>query len=174
MGNYTYEKQENTNELIKEGDYEVVLERFEKKTLPSGKEKLSLMFRIRTDIDQEYQNRVIFDDIWTEKENPQFFNRKRVNQLLGTQKDLEDGTEFETIDNIIEYMTGSFLGVHIVIELDEYRGEDVNRVAYYRSSKVLPQKIGEIVHPKDEEEHKPPVNVSNPANNEDDDDDLPF
>ena len=140
MANYTYEATAS-NTLIPEGDYEVSIERIQKRKTPNGKEKLSLMFRIREDVEQIGKNRVLFEDIWAEKDNPGVYNRKRINQLLGTQKDVVDGQVFETIDDIIEFIEGAQLIVHINIELDTYRGEDVNNVAYYKSSKTTPRTV---------------------------------
>ena len=140
MGQYTYSAKENNSELIKEGDYEATIERIERKTLPSGKEKLSVMYRIRTDVEQQYKNKCVFEDIWAEKENPKVFNRKRINQLLGTQ-DVKDGTTFETINDVINLLINSDLIIHITIETDTYRGEDVNVIQYYKSSKAKPQSV---------------------------------
>lgn len=138
MDGYTYSKE--SSGLMKDGDYEVVIERIERKVLTSGKEKLSIMFRVRSDVEQPYQNKCVFEDIWQEKENPQFFNRKRINQLLGTQ-DIKEGTTFATINKIIEAITGAYLIVHVGTVFDDYRGEDVNTVSYYKSSKHKPQKL---------------------------------
>ena len=140
MGEYTYNANENGSGLIKEGDYEVSIERIERKTLPSGKEKLSVMYRIRTDVEQQYKNKCVFEDIWAERENPKVFNRKRINQLLGTQK-IEDGTTFETINDVINFLLYNNLIIHITVETDTYRGEDVNMIQYYKSSKEIPQSV---------------------------------
>lgn len=143
MENYTYEKKSPSN-LMPEGDYEVILERMDKKTLSSGKEKISIMYRVRGDIEgQSYGNKCLFEDIWQEKENPQFFNRKRLNQLLGTQE-FEDGTVFGNINEVIKSLVGSRLIIHVKVDYDDYRDEDVNRVAYYKSSKHKPQKLGDL------------------------------
>ena len=138
---YTYDARES-NGLVKEGDYEATIERMERKVLPrSGKEKLSIMYRIRSDVDgQAYGNKCIFEDIWKERDNPSVFNRKRLNQLMGTQE-IEDGTTFETINDVIDFLLGGNLIIHVGVEFDEYYGEDVNKVSFYRSSKAKPQKL---------------------------------
>ena len=138
MSGYTYEKE--TVGLMKEGDYEVVVERIEKKTLTSGREKLSIMYRVRSDVEQTFKNKCLFEDIWQEKENPQFFNRKRINQLLGTQE-IEDGTTFSSIEDIIDFVSGTYLRVHVGVVFNDYTGEDVNTVSYYKPSKHKPQKL---------------------------------
>ena len=158
---YTYK---NEKVLIPEGDFEVKVEEMGVNILPSGKKKLAIRFRIRDDIEgQSYGNKCLFDDIWTDKESPEHFNRKRINQLLGTQ-DIKEGTVFEDIYKISEFMKGACLQVHVVIVFDEYRGEDVNKIAYYKSSNQKPQTLGGNAEPK----HEPVrVNVA-------DDDAVPF
>lgn len=163
MANYTFEATAS-NSLIPEGDYEVEIERIEKRKTTNNKEKLSLMFRIRTDVEQDSKNRVFFEDIWAERDNPGVYNRKRINQLLGTQKNITDGQVFETIDEIIDFLKGAHLIVHATIELDTYKGEDVNNIAYYKSSKAVPQTLG--VPPTQKKSVEASVDLT--------DDDLPF
>lgn len=136
---YTYEKQEF--ELLPEGDYEVVLQEMGRKIIPSsGKEKIAIIFRVRDDVEQDCKGRLVFEDIWKEKENPEYFNRKRLNKLLGTQK-IDDGHVFEDINSIAEFMKGAFLIAHVVREFDEYSGQDRNRVAYYKPTKSGTQEL---------------------------------
>lgn len=162
---YTYEKTDTG--LIKEGDYEVEIERIERRTLPSGKEKIMLQYRIRTDVEQDSKNRVLFEDIWAEREHPDYFNRKRINQLLGTQK-IEDGHVFEDINSVMKFLEGQRLIVHVVVQMDDYKGEDVNSIAYYKTSKSLPSSLPKADPPK------PAESVPGPTPKTDDDDDLPF
>ena len=138
---YTYEK---TSNLVKTGDYEARLENIERKTLPSGAEKLSLMWRVRDDIEgQSYGNKVLFEDIWKEKQSPEHFNRKRINQLLGTQN-VKEGTVFNNINDIITFMVGRNAIIHVDEVFDDYRGEDVNKISYYKTSNNQPKKLGDI------------------------------
>lgn len=137
---YTYEKT-SISDLMPEGDYEVILERMERRTLSNGKDKLWIMYRVRSGVEgQSYGNKCLFEDIWPEKENPKYFNRKRINQLLGTQ-DTKEGTEFPTINDVINFMVGASLIVHVKKEFDDYRGEEINKIGYYKSSKLKPKTI---------------------------------
>ena len=158
---YTFDKAAaaSTSDLLKEGEYEVFIEKATIKTLSTGTQKISLQFRVRTDVEQEGKNRVIFEDIWKEKENKQFFNRKRLNQLLGTQQ-FKDGETFETIEKILEAITGANLIVKVGIDFDDYYNRDINYVSYYKSSKAKAKTLGET---------KEPVKAK-----EIDDKDLPF
>lgn len=156
---YQYNASDSSN-LIKEGDYEVIIEKMEVRTTSNGKNKLYVQYRIRTDVEQLYANKCVFEDIWEEKENPGVFNRKRINKILGTQN-VKDGQEFEDINAIIDFLEGAQLIVHVIIDFNDYRGEDINAINYYKKSKAQPQTIGGV--PVDEFKKNPPSN-----------DDLPF
>ena len=139
---YKYDAtQVNEYGLIAEGLYEVILEKAETKTLPSGKEKIGIMFRIRSDVDQAFQNRVVFEDIWKERDT-EFFNRKRLNMLMGTQN-FENGKTFNSIAELIDALTGAFLQINVTKSYDDYRQEEVNGISYYRSSEHKPQTVAE-------------------------------
>lgn len=150
---YTYEKVDL--ELVPAGDYEVTLEVFEKRLAGANKtEKLYLQYRIRSDVEQPRKNSCLFEDIWKEKESPEHFNRKRINQLLGTQN-VKDGQVFDTINDVINFMLGSNLKLHVTVEFDEYQGRNINRVAWYRSSDFKNKSI-EQPKPEPKQEEVPP------------------
>lgn len=131
MAEYEYKKEYS---LLPEGDYEAIIEAMEVRTLPtSGKEKLAITFRLEN-------GRKIFEDIWKPKDNPTRFNPKRINQLLVTQ-DIENGTKFNGIENVIDFLVGKPVIVHVVKVYDDYYEEDKNSVKFYKSSKNKPQKL---------------------------------
>lgn len=164
MADYTFNKE---NELKEEGDYEVFVEKMEIRILPSGTEKLFCQYRVRDDVEQKYKNSCLFEDIWHEKDNPNLFNRKRINRILGTQ-DIEEGTVFESINAICDFMLGKNLIVHLTKQYDEYRGEEVNSIAYYK-----PTKNGnkQVVAPQQTAPEKQFTQIKLDVVN---DDDLPF
>lgn len=137
---YTYENT-GSGGLMPNGDYEAVIERMEVKTTSTGKEKLSIMYRVRSDVEQQYKNKCIFEDIWHDKERPNMFNIRRINMLLGTQA-IEPGTTFNGVDEIIEFLLGSYLIIHVNQVFDDYRNEDVNKVGWYKSSNYKPKSLG--------------------------------
>lgn len=151
---YVYGGEER--DLVPVGKYEAVIERIEKRTTPNGKEKLSIMFRLRRDVNQPQGGRCIFEDIWKEK-NTDFYNRKRLYQLIGTQHP-EVGTVFPTIDDIITFLLNKPLIINVDIQLNDYSGEDENKIAFYETTQ---QKVATL----------PTVGV---PIEEIDDDDLPF
>ncbi len=161
---YTFDQKSaasSSYELLKEGEYEVFIEKATIKDTLTGKQKIALQFRVRSDVEQEGKNRVIFEDIWKERENPQFYNRKRLNQLLGTQH-LSDGTSFESIEKLLEAITGANLVVKVGIDFDDYYKKDVNYISYYKSTKAAAKAVGGT---KDQKK---------PAVKEIKDEDLPF
>jgi hypothetical protein len=137
---YTFEKAADYG-LVEPGEYEAIIENIAVATVPTtGTEKLAITFKIRNDIEQGFKNRLVFEDIWKEKENPAFFNRKRLNNIMGTQE-IKDGQQFASIDDIVTFLKGGKLIIVVKKEMDTYRNKEVNRIAYYRSSKVKPQKF---------------------------------
>jgi hypothetical protein len=161
---YTYDKN-SAYGLIKAGEYEVMIQEATIKTTPSGKEKISLKYKIREDVEQESKGRIIFEDIWKEKDNPQFFNRKRLNLLLRTQ-DIENGKTYEAITDLLTDLAGSYLILKITVEMDDYRGEEVNRVIYYRHTHNPSQSVNNTPL----KEGQKPVTKATPIKDED----LPF
>ena len=140
----------DANTLINEGEYEVVIERMTEGETPNGKRKIDLMFRFRDIEGQGYINRVLFDTIWKERDT-EYYNRRRINMLLGTQ-DFEDGKTFKNIQAIIDELLGSYLRIKVVIAFDDYRNKDVNKIQYYMSSQHKPKKVEKKVEEVAEED----------------------
>jgi len=160
---YLFEKKDDQYSLIAEGEYEVTLEQIAEATTMSGKKKLDIAFRLRQDVEQPHQNRVVYEAIWQEKDT-NYYNRKRLNQLIGSQE-VEDGTTFNTVQEIIDLLKGSKLIIKVIISYDDYKKADVNKVAYYGKTKKPNKKLADITV-KDTKEAKVVTEIS--------DDDLPF
>lgn len=139
---YTY-NEEKEFKLLNEGDYECILESMEETTIPTtGTQKLSLKWKVRDDVEQEGKGRTVFEDIWKEKENKQYYNQKRINRLLGAVGNVQEGQEFAGIDDVIKHCVGAYVICHIAVEHDTFNDKDVNRVKYYKSSENKPKEIG--------------------------------
>ena len=139
---YTFNNKDLGNYgLIDDGKYEVFIKEAVIKTTPSGKEKISIQFKIRDDVDQAFKGRIIFEDIWKERDT-EFFNRKRLNQLMGTQN-FEDGKAFDSINDVLVALVGGNLVIKVNKEFDDYRQEEINRVYYYETTKQKAQTVGE-------------------------------
>jgi hypothetical protein len=151
---YTFNNNSNTFVLITEGEYETTLERIVEGETPNGKKKLEMMFVIEDS--GTFNKRKVFDTIWKERDT-EFYNRRRLNMLLGTQH-FEEGREFANIQEIIQELTNTKVRIKIVKAFDDYRNEDVNKIAYYMTSTNQPKTLIEKVEKQ--------VEIS--------DDDLPF
>lgn len=125
--------------LIDEGAYECVLETATIGQTPNGTDKIDLKFRIRADIEQKFKGRYIFDTIWKDKTNPNLFDTKKINKLLGTQRDIKEGETFNTIEDVIKVLNGALMIVNVKTGFNEYYGEDRNYIAYYTPTKVVVQ-----------------------------------
>ena len=139
MNSYTFTKEENSYGLLAEGEYEVVIERVEEKVSTNGKKNISIMFRVRDDIEQDGKNRVLFESIWKEKDTD-FYNRKRLNQLLGTQH-FEDGKTFKDINDVLDNIKGAYLIAVVKQVYNDYKQEDENGISYYKTSNHLPKAL---------------------------------
>jgi hypothetical protein len=147
---YTFNTKDATGYgLIDEGKYEVFIKEALIKTTINGKEKIAIQFKIRDDVEQKFQNRIVFEDIWKERDT-EFFNRRRLNQLLGTQQ-LEDGQTFDSIQDLLEVLKGANLVIKVNKEMDDYKNEEVNTVYFYESSKHQPKAVAAVQEVKDED-----------------------
>lgn len=129
-------------DLLKENDYEVVIEEMKVVTLPSGIELLKIKYRVRDDVEQEYKGRCVFEDIWKDKEQPECFNITRISKLCRACG-FAVGHEFKDLDDLINQLKGSYLIIHVTIKHDNYRDTDINSIPYYKESKNKPQTVGE-------------------------------
>lgn len=136
------ESEANESELLPEGDYEVTLEKAEFKETPtSRRKKIGLSYRVRSDVEQPCKNRVLFDDIWTDKETNSIYDNKKINRIMGTQN-IADGKEWTTIQDVVKDMLGINLIAHVAVKHDDYNNKDVNAITYYKESKHKPQTLG--------------------------------
>lgn len=138
---YIYDGSESGSDLIEEGNYEVIIDKIDRRVTKNGKNKLVVQYRIRKDVEQKYGNKCVFEDIWEEKEHSGVFNRKRINQLLGTQH-VTKGTRYNSINEVINFLTGAALNISVKITHNEYYDEDENEVGFYSSSKIKKQVLG--------------------------------
>lgn len=132
---YTFEKESSVK---KEGEYECFIEKLDLGETKTGVKRINVTFRIRSDVEQQYKGGVIYDTIWREKDNPDLFDRRKINRLLGTQN-VKEGTTYANIDEIIRALNGATLKVALGVRFSDYRGEDENYVKYFSSSKAVAQ-----------------------------------
>lgn len=124
--------------LAETGDYEVVL-KIERRTTRDGtKEYLNCDFEIRSDVTQNCGGVHIFDKVWADKQNPSWFDLKKLGSILATQKNKEGyRNSFNEVDEFILYINGAHMIVSVEKVYDEYQEKDVNNIKYlsYKPSK---------------------------------------
>lgn len=127
-------KDSNDYGLVDKGKYEAVVEKIEIKTASTGTVYLNIQYRIRSDVDQSYGNRVIFETIFKEKESDHF-NRQRLTKLVkATNENIN--LYFNSIDDILESIAGKKLIINVAIRHDDFRDADINYVSYYEPTKA--------------------------------------
>lgn len=139
--------------VVDGGDYEVVLKVERKLTKDNSKEFVNLDFMIRDDIEQKFKGSHVFDKAWKDTTNPQWFDLKKLGAILVTQKGKEGyKTEFEEVDEFIQYINGISLIVTVEKKYDDYSQKEINSIKYlsYKPSKAGPYVKPVKDAPKDE------------------------
>ena len=110
-GEYTGEKK---YELIEPGRYEVVIDSAEwAKTKSSEETYMNLVFRIRKDVEQPNKGRLVFKSIFKRRDTGEF-PEDEISQMLGTIENPK--RDFETYDDVLQYLCGLKMSVEIVIQ----------------------------------------------------------
>lgn len=157
-----FEFQKSEYGLVNEGIYEMNLT-VSLKVSKTGKNYISLDWKIRDDVEQEGQNRHVFESVWEDKEHPGTFSMTKLSKILSIQG--EEGTyNFEDIDEVLQFINGWNVRCGVKIgEPDEYKTEEYNYISFYAPTKNPTQTLTTSVGN---------VKQVNPADISDDD--LPF
>lgn len=127
----TSKAQEGGNSLKPEGDYEVIIDTAEVTRTQSGKDKINVVYVIRNDVQQAYQNGLIFDSIWKKKEpneDDQSIGGYNFGQLMAIADaaKLPDGKEYAGLDDFLAELKGKPLRVHLYH--DPYEGKIYEKI----------------------------------------------
>ena len=125
------------DELIDEGDYEVVLSSATPSTTSSGKECCVLDFVIREDVDQKFKKWHIREYLWRDLDDPKWYDLRKLHRIILTQPNPK--LEFKSCDECIQYING--LKMKISIGFREYtdasgdlkKANEVKRNSYAKS-----------------------------------------
>lgn len=125
--------------LLDKGDYEVILDKIEIKQSSNGNEYATLQYKVRSDVDQSFKNRVLFDTIFKEKDKEGritgFYNRARITKILKAIFPENTPLNFQSAEDIFETMVGHKLVVNVNQKYDEFWGEDKNYIVYFKPTK---------------------------------------
>ena len=117
--------------LVPAGDYEVVIRNAEARANQNGKQKLGFSLVIRNDVEQGYQNRYLFLDIW-KKHQPdaqdravQGYNFRQLMQLAKCAR-LPNGKAYETVEELCRDLLGRPL--RVTVAHDTYNGKTSEKI----------------------------------------------
>lgn len=119
--------------LIDEGDYELAIDKLEKRVSKAGNQCLNVTFIIRKDVDQKFQGRKVFYNLTKKADDPEgIYDFKRTNKLILTQKDKPTYRKsFADADEVLLYLNGIHLKAHIEIQFDEFNNTERNAITDY-------------------------------------------
>lgn len=123
------------NSLIKNGDYEIVINKCFENASPGGSMYIEFDLIVRNDFEQEYKNKHIFHKVWQNKETFTY-NPKSLNTIARACK-LTDGKNYNELSELLDDFIGKFAKVNIKVEESEYNGKTyVNENVKYWSNSV--------------------------------------
>lgn len=116
-------------EPVDEQEYEFVIASFEYKTAGTGRQQLSFKLKIRDDVEQKNQNRVVWYNISKREDDGKAFNFYRINQLILSQKGSDGYRERfkEGLDEALQYLVGRHLVGYVTVE-DGNNGKPFNSI----------------------------------------------
>ena len=123
-------KNESTYELIKKGEYEVILNVEWKNTL-NGDRYISCAYTVRKDVEQDYGGRIVFDAIYADQDTGEF-DARRINAILSTIENPK--CDFTDYDELIQYLNGKLLITEIDIRKarpDKENEKDKNKINFW-------------------------------------------
>ena len=139
-------KAEKSVSLIKKGSYESVIEKMELKSAKNETRTLAITYRIRDDIEQEAQNRLVFENIWLGSQ----FHQKRIENLLYAVNSPKD-KEFNSIEEVMGYCQGKKVIINVDIYFDEFYNDERNKVSFVKQTAHPDKKLDTTVEVNDEE-----------------------
>lgn len=155
-----------TNSLIPEGVYECILTAEEKRNKFNQEIELNLCFRIRKEIGQSNEGRLVFSTVKHDKNYPDEYNHSIISSILGT---VPERKSFKDNEQLIQFLNGLCILTPIYIEkANEYHDTDKNKINFFKLS-------ASNVPPTESEKKEFGLNnVSHDGSTVANDDDLPF
>lgn len=135
---------DNDYSAMPTGEYEMVIQRVERKTTQNGKEAITFWLVVRNDLTKvpelaeqngKYANRYVFDDHWKRDINGQY--QLDVNNLMYVLQaaGVPEGTNFNSFDDLVNALANKPVRVNVKKEFDDYNQKDTNTVAPWNYSK---------------------------------------
>jgi len=127
--------------LLKDGEYEMMIMDSKHGITEGGSEYIELSLKVRDDIEQESQNEYLTERIYKSKETGEYSVR-RINNICKSAG-IPENSEFEDEEDLGRNLLACLVIAVVKIQFDDYRGEDINRIAYYKPTKIPLQNLKE-------------------------------
>ena len=138
MGFSTDYTEVSSFDLIPKGEYEVIIKSIEERTTQNGATGLNLTLVIRNDVEQKYQNRVIFHTLWKRKEPTQAdmqvqgYSFKQI-MSLAKAANLPSGKSYETVADLCADLINHVM--RVTVDHDTYNGSTRENVKFMNQSR---------------------------------------
>ena len=138
MGFSTDYSEVNSFDLIPKGEYEVIIKTIEERTTQNGATGLNLTLVIRNDVEQKYQNRLLFHTLWKRREpspadmQVQGYSFKQIMSLAKAAA-LPSGKNYENVQALCDELINHVMWV--TVGHDEYNGQMREIVKFMNESK---------------------------------------
>lgn len=113
------------NDLIPEGSWEIVVKKAEEKDTSSGRRHISLQLAVRNDLNQKYKNKIIFDTIWTKKDDNETYNMANL-QTVAKALDIPNGKAYNSLKELLQDWEGK--GAKVYVKHETYNENTNARV----------------------------------------------
>lgn len=113
---------------VENGVYEVYVSACHRKIAKTGTHYISLTLKVRDDVEQEYQNCVVFQNVFAKK-GGDIFTRASLEGLVLAFKPQQ--LVFKTLDDLVEALRGCVATIKTEIKSHQYNGKN------YRSAEVV-------------------------------------
>lgn len=138
MGFSTDYTEVNNFDLIPKGEYEVIIKNIEERTTQKGATGLNLTLVIRNDVEQKYQNRLVFHTLWKRKEPTQAdmqvqgYSFKQI-MSLAKVANLPNGKSYETVNELCVDLINHVM--RVTVDHDTYNGNTREIVKFMNISR---------------------------------------
>ena len=128
---------EGSFSLKGEGYYEVLIENYKVSQTQNGKQYIGFRYVIRNDVQQKYQNGLIFHSVWKKKEpneDDMQVEGFHFGQLMAIAQAarIPDNQEFAGLDEFLKALCGKAVKVHLYH--DTYEGKTREKIDFHQTT----------------------------------------
>lgn len=122
-----------TDSVLPEGEYECRIVKAEQTKTKKDTPYLNIDMVIREDVEQPCARKHIWDSLFKNRETGQY-SEKRMNQICQAAG-IPEGVEISSIQDFCDTVILRCVRAVVKHKMDDYKGEKVSYVAYYKPSK---------------------------------------